>query len=35
LPNAQPLKIIDQAGHSVHVEQPDATGQMVLDFLAE
>ena len=35
LPNARPLNIIDQAGHSVHIEQPEATARMVLDFLAE
>lgn len=34
IPNAQPLKIIDQAGHSAHVEQPDVTAKIVLDFLA-
>jgi pimeloyl-ACP methyl ester carboxylesterase len=34
LPNAQPLKVIEGAGHSVHVEDPDATAQVVLDFLA-
>ena len=35
IPNAQPLKIIDQAGHSVHVEKPDVAAQVVLDFLAK
>ncbi|HXV82158.1 MAG TPA: alpha/beta hydrolase [Candidatus Binatia bacterium] len=35
LPNAQPLKIVDGAGHSVHVEKPDVTAQAVLDFLAQ
>lgn len=35
LPKAQPLKIIDGAGHSVHVEKPDVTAQAVLDFLAK
>ena len=35
LPNAQSLKVIDHAGHSVHVEQPDVTAKMVLDFLAK
>jgi pimeloyl-ACP methyl ester carboxylesterase len=34
LPNAQPLKIIDGAGHSVHAEQPETTAKIVLDFLA-
>ncbi|HEY3153596.1 MAG TPA: alpha/beta hydrolase, partial [Candidatus Binatia bacterium] len=35
LPNAQPLKIIEHTGHSVHAEKPDVTAQMVLNFLAE
>ena len=35
LTNAQPLKIIGQAGHSAHIEQPDVTAKLVLDFLAE
>jgi pimeloyl-ACP methyl ester carboxylesterase len=35
LPNAQPLRIIDGAGHSAHVENPDVTAQSVLDFLAQ
>jgi pimeloyl-ACP methyl ester carboxylesterase len=35
IPNAQPLKIIEHAGHSTHIEQPDVTAQLVLDFLAE
>jgi pimeloyl-ACP methyl ester carboxylesterase len=34
IPNAQPLKLIEQAGHSVQVEQPEVTAQLVLDFLA-
>lgn len=33
LPNAQPLKIIDHAGHSAHIEQPDITAKTVLTFL--
>jgi pimeloyl-ACP methyl ester carboxylesterase len=33
LPNAQPLKIVEGAGHSVHVEEPEITAQLVLDFL--
>jgi pimeloyl-ACP methyl ester carboxylesterase len=35
LPNAQPLKLIDGAGHSVHMEKPEVTAQLVLDFLAK
>ena len=35
LPNAQPLKIIDGAGHSVCVEKPAETANLVLDFLAK
>jgi pimeloyl-ACP methyl ester carboxylesterase len=35
LPNAQPLKIIDGAGHSVYVEKPAETANLVLDFLAK
>jgi pimeloyl-ACP methyl ester carboxylesterase len=35
LPNAEPLKIISDAGHSAHVEQPNFTAKMVLDFLAK
>jgi pimeloyl-ACP methyl ester carboxylesterase len=34
IPSAQPLQLIEQAGHSAHVEKPDATAQFVLDFLA-
>ncbi len=34
LPNAQPLKIIDGAGHSAQVEKPDITARMILNFLA-
>jgi pimeloyl-ACP methyl ester carboxylesterase len=34
LPNALPLKLIDGAGHSAHVENPDETAKLVLDFLA-
>jgi pimeloyl-ACP methyl ester carboxylesterase len=34
LPHAEPLKIIKGAGHSVHAEQPEATAQLILDFLA-
>jgi len=34
IPNAQPLKIIRNAGHSAHIEQPDLTAELILDFLA-
>ena len=34
IPNTQALQIIADAGHSVHVEKPDATAKMILDFLA-
>jgi pimeloyl-ACP methyl ester carboxylesterase len=34
IPNAQPVKIVEQAGHSVHVEKPELTAQLILDFLA-
>ena len=34
IPNSQPLKIVEQSGHSVIVEQPDVTAQLVLNFLA-
>ena len=33
IPRAGELKIIAGAGHSVHVEQPDVTARLVLDFL--
>jgi pimeloyl-ACP methyl ester carboxylesterase len=32
--NGLPLKIIERAGHSVHVEKPDDTAEMILNFLA-
>jgi pimeloyl-ACP methyl ester carboxylesterase len=35
LPGAQPLRIVEHAGHSAHIEQPNITAQLVLDFLAE
>jgi len=35
IPNAGELKVISGAGHSVVVEEPDATAQMVLDFLGK
>lgn len=34
IPNAQTLQIIADAGHSVHVEKPDVTAKIILDFLA-
>ena len=34
MPQAQPLKIIPDAGHSVHIEQPELMAQIVSDFLA-
>ena len=34
IPGAVGPKVIKQAGHSVHVEAPDVTGQIVLDFLS-
>ena len=35
IPRAQPLRIIEHAGHSAHIEQPDVTARLVLDFLSE
>jgi pimeloyl-ACP methyl ester carboxylesterase len=34
MPQAQPLRIIPNAGHSVHVEQPELIAQIASDFLA-
>jgi pimeloyl-ACP methyl ester carboxylesterase len=34
MPHAQPLKVIPNAGHSVHVEQPELMAKLVSDFLA-
>jgi pimeloyl-ACP methyl ester carboxylesterase len=34
MPQARPLKIIPEAGHSVHVEQPELIAQLVSEFLA-
>jgi len=34
IPNCSELKIIPGAGHSVIVEKPEETAQLVLDFLA-
>jgi pimeloyl-ACP methyl ester carboxylesterase len=28
------LKVVPGAGHSIHVEKPEETAQLVLDFLA-
>ena len=33
IPRAKGLEVIEEAGHSVHVEKPDATAQLVLQFL--
>jgi pimeloyl-ACP methyl ester carboxylesterase len=33
IPNARPLKMIQRAGHSVHVERPDETAELIADFL--
>jgi pimeloyl-ACP methyl ester carboxylesterase len=33
LPNCTELKTIPGAGHSVHVEKPEETAKLVLDFL--
>jgi pimeloyl-ACP methyl ester carboxylesterase len=35
IPNSSELKIIPGAGHSVHVEKPEETAKLVLDFLAK
>lgn len=35
IPGAEELKVISGAGHSVHVESPDATAKLVLDFIAK
>lgn len=35
IPNSRALKIIVGAGHSAHVEKPEETAKLVLDFLAE
>ena len=34
MPRAQPLKVIPNAGHSVHVEESEMMAQIVSDFLA-
>jgi pimeloyl-ACP methyl ester carboxylesterase len=33
IPNAEPLRILEHAGHSVQVERPEQTAQLILDFL--
>jgi pimeloyl-ACP methyl ester carboxylesterase len=33
IPNCRDLKIIPGAGHSVHVEKPEETAKVVLEFL--
>lgn len=35
IPRARTLETIEQAGHSVQVEQPELTGKTVADFLAD
>ena len=35
IPNAENLKVVAGAGHSLIVEQPEETAQMVLDFLGK
>ncbi|HEX2931798.1 MAG TPA: alpha/beta hydrolase, partial [Candidatus Binatia bacterium] len=35
IPHSGELKIIQGAGHSAHVEKPDETARLVLDFLAK
>ena len=35
IPNSGELKIISGAGHSAHVEKPDETAKLVVDFLAK
>ncbi len=34
IPNSRDLQLIPGAGHSVHVEKPEETARLVLDFLA-
>jgi pimeloyl-ACP methyl ester carboxylesterase len=34
IPNSGELKIIQGAGHSAHVEKPEETAKLVLDFLS-
>jgi pimeloyl-ACP methyl ester carboxylesterase len=33
IPNAQPLQIVEQAGHSAHAEKSDVIAELILDFL--
>ena len=33
IPNARGLEIVEGAGHSVHVEKPEATAALLLEFL--
>ena len=35
LPGAKEVQVISSTGHSVHVEKPDETAKLVLDFLAK
>jgi pimeloyl-ACP methyl ester carboxylesterase len=34
MPQAQPLKVIPDAGHSVHAEEPELMADIISDFLA-
>ena len=35
IPNSGDLKIISGAGHSAHVEKPEETARLVVDFLTK
>ena len=35
IPKAHPLKVMKEAGHSVHVEMSDVVGQLIADFLSD
>jgi len=35
IPNARGVEIIEGAGHSVHVEKPEATAGLLLEFLKD
>ena len=35
LPHARPLAVVAEAGHSVHIEQPEVAARMVCEFLAK
>jgi pimeloyl-ACP methyl ester carboxylesterase len=32
LPDARPLQILDEAGHAVHLEQPEQVADLIIDF---